>query len=209
MNIWTQRLKAGLCALCLAAAFLAPALASSYTDVADDAWYASAVESMRTQGIMQGTGGGTFSPDLITDRATVVTVLWKIAGSPAAAETGQIFSDVPTDRWYAQAVAWAYELGITTGTDKGEFRPADQITREQLAVFFYRYDLSLGHETASGILDLYVDADQVSSWAVDGMRHAIGAGIVEGSDYQLSPQATATRAELAVMLDRVLTPAAG
>lgn len=209
MTFSTQRLKAGLCALFLgAAAFMTPALASSYIDVADDAWYASAVESMRSQGIMQGTGANTFSPSQITDRATVVTVLWKIAGSPATQPT-TIFSDVPTDRWYAQAVAWAVEQGITYGNGSGQFRPADQITREQLAAFFYRYDLSLGNDPAMGVLDLYLDANKVSSWAVAGMRHAIGTGIVEGSDYLLSPQATASRAELAVMLDRILTPAAG
>ena len=116
---------------------------------------------------------------------------------------------MPTDRWYAQAVAWAVEQGITYGNGSGQFRPADQITREQLAAFFYRYDLSLGNDPAMGVLDLYLDANKVSSWAVAGMRHAIGTGIVEGSDYLLSPQATASRAELAVMLDRVLTPAAG
>lgn len=209
MRNWKHRLSAGLAAFLLAVSALVPAAqASSYTDVSDNAWYASAVEEMRSMGIMQGTGANTFEPDQITDRATVVTVLWKLAGSPAV-EVTQTFSDVPADRWYASAVTWASSIGITNGNGKGQFRPGDPITREQLAVFFYRYDLSLGNETAMGVLDLYLDANKVSSWAVAGMRHAIGTGIVEGSDYLLSPQATATRAELAVMLDRILTPAAG
>lgn len=207
-NRWKKASCAALCAGCLTLAAAVPAAAgTAFADVDAGAWYAPAVEKTVSAGLLSGTGKTTFSPGWAVTRAMAVTVLWRLAGSPAAGQC--TFTDVAEGTWYTQAVAWAEEKGIASGNGKGLFQPESYVTREQLAVFLYKYAQVQELDTAQGKIDLYSDAKEISAWARDGMEHALGAGILQGSGSKLMPQKTATRAELAVMLVRLITPAVG
>lgn len=203
-----------LAALCLLSGTVgaAESPANPFTDVPEDEWYTSAVLEIVRQGIMAGTDPGLFSPEADVTRAMVITVLWKLEGSPQPAGTGS-FPDVsPNDlvsSWYSVPAAWAKEQGIAHGHDDGLFRGDDPVTREELAAFLYSYDLYLGEAPAEGSLGLFPDANQVSDWAVDPVRHAVGMGYLRGDENGLDPQGRATRAQLASILLRILTPAVG
>lgn len=197
-------------ALCLCAGLTLTASATTqYSDVATDAWYASAVEEVSQEGTMTGTTDTTFSPDGLVTRGTVVTVLWRLSGAPEATDA-PTFSDVSEDSWYGEAVAWAQTNGITTGYADGTFLPDAPVTREMLAVFLARYDVLNGDALAEGVLGLYSDSDSVSEWAEEGMRHALGTGLITGTNSgTLDPTGSATRAQLAVILSRMSTDVMG
>ena len=200
---------AWLLALGLAVGTALPASAAAFSDVASDAWYAEAVGEVSDAGIMNGTTDTTFSPDEQVTRGMVVTVLWRLAGSPAAA-AATTFPDVEDWYYYAPAVAWAQAAGVASGLGDGTFDGGSIVTREQLSVFLYRYSQYAGHELANGVLDLYNDVDSVQGWALDGMAHAVGAGLITGTDEgNLEPAGPATRAQLAVILQRLMIPAVG
>ena len=204
-----RTLCAWLLALGLAVGTALPASAAPFSDVASDAWYAQAVGEVSDAGIMNGTTDTTFSPDEQVTRGMVVTVLWRLASSPAAA-AATTFPDVEDWYYYAPAVAWAQAAGVATGLGNGTFDGGSIVTREQLSVFLYRYSQYAGDELASGVLDLYNDVDSVQSWALDGMAHAVGAGLITGTDEgNLEPAGPATRAQLAVILQRLMIPAVG
>ena len=204
-----RTLCAWLLALGLAVGAALPASAAAFSDVASDAWYAQAVGEVSDAGIMNGTTDTTFSPDEQVTRGMVVTVLWRLASSPAAA-AATTFPDVEDWYYYAPAVAWAQAAGVATGLGDGTFDGGSIVTREQLSVFLYRYSQYAGDELASGVLDLYNDVDSVQGWALDGMAHAVGAGLITGTDEgNLEPAGPATRAQLAVILQRLMIPAVG
>lgn len=206
-----KRLRAparAMCALLLCAGLALPAGAAAFTDVKAGSWYAEAVQEAVDAGWMSGTSATTFNPNGAVTRAMAVTTLWRLAGSPAPAGAVR-FSDVPAGTWYTQAVAWAEENGIASGNGKGSFLPGSAVTREQMAVFLYQYARYAGHDLAEGVLELYSDQKAISKWAVTAMEHAVGAGLITGSKNKLSPGDTTTRAELAVILERLSTPAMG
>lgn len=204
-----RKLPALLLSLSLTAGLAVNASAASFTDVAPDAWYAGAVAEVSGGGVMNGTTETTFSPDGQVTRGMVVTVLWRLAGSPAPA--GQTtFPDVEEWYFYAEAVSWAQAAGVATGLGDGSFGGGSTVTREQLAVFLYRYAQVTGQEIASGVLDIYSDEKEIHDWAREGMAHAVGAGLITGKDGgALDPGGPATRAQLAVILQRLMTPAVG
>lgn len=204
----TKKWLRTLCTLALCGALAAPAGASAFTDIKEGAWYAEAVETVVEAGLMSGTGATTFNPTGPVTRAMAVTTLWRLAGSPAP-KSQVSFQDVAQGTWYTQAVAWAQENGIASGNGKGAFLPGNAVTREQLAVFLCQYASYTGQDQAEGVLELYSDAASVSKWAVSAVEHAVGMGLLTGSKGKLSPQATATRAELAVVLQRLTTPVMG
>lgn len=178
-----------------------------YEDVAGDEWFADAAEEMTRLGLMSGVETGRFAPYQEVNRATIVLILWRMEGSPLV-DTDNPFPDL--EDWYAAAANWAKSVGVTSGYAGGAFGGRDHLTREQLAVFLYQYALYKGEPIAEGVLELYSDAAQVSDWAMTAVRHAVGAGILQGGDGDvLNPQGTANRAALAVMLRRMLTPAVG
>ena len=180
-----------------------------FTDVSSGSWYYDSVAYVYEQGLMGGTGEGRFSPDLTTSRAMIVTILYRLEGSPAVSG-GATFSDVAAGGWYADAVAWASANGIVTGYANGSFGPDDTITREQMAAILYRYARYKGQDlSAQAGLDSYADAAQVSAYAADAMEWAVGSGLITGtSATTLSPAGSATRAQAAVILARFCqTPA--
>lgn len=178
-----------------------PCALLTFTDCNVNAWYHVAVEFVLDNGIMNGTSETTFEPNGNTSRAMLVTVLWRMAGEPEA-ETSS-FTDLTQD-WYENAVAWAAETGITAGISDTEFAPDENVTREQLATFLYRYAEYMGYDLADGTsLSSFSDADSVSEYAVTALEWAVATGIIQGrTDTEIAPQGEATRAETATMLMR-------
>ena len=115
-----------------------PVSTNSFTDVSADAYYAKAVAWAVEQGITNGTGGGKFSPDAICTRSQSMTFLYHVAGSPEVTD-GIAFSDVAADSYYADAVVWAAQNGVTSGTGNGKFSPGADCTRAQIMTFLYRW----------------------------------------------------------------------
>lgn len=204
-----KRWTALACTLCLCASLALPAAAAGgYTDVPGGAWYESAVNEVTEKGYMTGVSESQFAPTANVTRATVVTVLWRMEGSPAPTATVS-FGDVSPGAWYAQPVAWAKENGIANGDSRGDFKPDQSVTRQELAAFLTRFDQYRGVPLAEGSLNLYSDANMTGVWAVESMRHAVGMGWLEGDGGRLLPGGVATRAQLAVILQRLTTQAMG
>ena len=177
-----------------------------FEDVGTDAWYSDAVAYVYRNGLMSGTSGSTFSPDAAITRAQLVTILWRMAGSPQV--NGLMdFDDVSQGAYYAEAVRWAASEGIAGGYGNGLFGSDDPITREQMAAILYRYAQRMGYDVSIGedtnILS-YTDAPDVSGYAVAALQWACGAGIIRGTGdgSTLTPQGGATRAQAAVILTR-------
>lgn len=175
-----------------------------FTDVANGAWYADAVQYVYENDIMNGTDDNSFSPEMTTTRGMIVTILHRLENGPEA--TASNFSDVAVGTWYADAVAWAAANGVVNGISETTFAPNNPITREQFAAILYRYvqlkgyDVSVGENT--NILS-YADADQISEYAIPAMQWACGSGLITGDTATtLNPKGNATRAEAATILMR-------
>lgn len=202
-----KRLVSLLCALALASG-LCGAAALEYPDITGDEWFVEAVEDVTQAGIMTGLEGGIFGPYEAVTRATVITVLWRLEGSPEV-EVEEPFPDAEED-WYGPQAAWAKSTGVASGYADGTFGGRDLVTKEQLACFLYRYAQYKEEPLASGALGLFRDAEAISPWAEEAVRHAVGVGILKGNDRgTLEPQGIANRAALAAMLQRMQTPAVG
>lgn len=176
----------------------------SYDDVTAGDWFNQSVTYVSLTGLMNGTGSG-FSPNKAIDRSMLVTVLYRMAGSPEVTAENP-FTDVEEGTWYTDAVIWAAENGITTGTSDTKFSPSTQLTREQLATFLYRF---ADFESLDPIeilgenLGDFTDGSQVASYAVDAMNWAVENGLITGTTpTTLAPQSTATRAQVATILMR-------
>ncbi len=184
---------------------VAPVL-EPFTDVSEENWFYDAVVYAYTNSLMNGTSDTLFAPNATLTRGMMVTVLWRIDGESAAAAAAD-FTDVAADSWYADAVAWASQEGIVTGTSETTFAPNANITREQLATMLYRYAVYKGMETATLEENLtgFTDAGDVSGYAVQAMNWAVGAELVGGMDGStLQPKGSATRAQTATILMRFL-----
>lgn len=177
-----------------------------FRDVPENAWYADAAAYVYKHGLMAGTSATTFAPENVTTRGQIVTILWRMAGSPQVNYLMD-FSDVDPAAYYGEAIRWASAEGVAGGYGNGTFGPDDPITREQLAVMLHRYARYMGYDVSVGedtnILS-YADAFTVSEYAVSALQWACGAGIISGTGdgSTLSPQGEATRAQAAVMLQR-------
>ncbi len=181
-----------------------------FPDLDLHAWYHNGVHYCLARGLMVGFDDGTFRPAGTTTRGQIVTILWRLAGSPAA-DGGTDFSDVPANAWYAEAIGWAVGAGVAEGYGDGSFGPDDPVTREQLAAILCRFTASQGRDVAAGAdLSAFTDAGQVSAWAREAMAWACTEGIITGvSDTTLLPRGNATRAQAAAMLSRFANGAAG
>lgn len=174
-----------------------------FRDVLPGAWYEKAVSFVASHGLFNGTGDDLFSPEDNMTRAMLVTVLWRLEGSPVVSAENT-FADVETDTWYTEAVTWAAANGIVLGYDSTTFGPKDNITREQMATILYRYAKSRGYADA-GLSDLtaYTDRGEISEWAMDAMQWANATGLITGrTEHTLVPQGLASRAEVATIFMR-------
>ena len=169
-----------------------------FADVANNAYYLDAVEWMLKREVTQGTTETTFSPNLNCTRAQIVTFLWRAAGSPEPKGTVS-FADVPAGSYYAKAVAWAIENGITGGTGNGLFSPNAACTRAQSAAFLYRAAGSPAVNGSAGFSDVAADAYYASAvaWAKEhGITGGIGGGLFGSAN-------NCTRAQIAAFLWRM------
>lgn len=176
-----------------------------FTDVKESDWFFNDVMFVYDKGLMVGTSDTTFSPYDTTTRAMVATTIWRMEGEPKATGANG-FTDVENGKWYAEAITWAAENGIAKGYGGGLFGANEPVTREQLAGFFYNYAKYKGYDTTiTGSIEKFTDKGDISDWAVDAVKWAIGYGLMEGKTGDtLDPNGNATRAEFAAMLHRFI-----
>ena len=137
----------------------------------------------------------------------VATMLYRMAGSPEV-DANNPFTDVPADKWYTDAVAWAAAEGVVLGYGNGVFAPNDIVTREQLVTMLHRYAASRGCDTGvRGDLSIFPDADQVSVYAAESMAWAVGCGLIvgytDGDVTILNSRGDALRSQVAALMMRL------
>lgn len=172
---------------------------AAFTDADRSAWYHDGIHYCVEQGLMVGTSETAFSPNSATTRGMIVTILWRLEGSPLVS-TSLEYDDVKPEDWYGEAVRWADDAGVVTGYGNGKFGPNDPITREQMAAMLWRY---AGSPKVDGSLSSFVDGAQTSSWAQPAMIWAVEQGLMTGvGNDRLEPRGQATRAQAATILMR-------
>lgn len=176
-----------------------------FTDVHSSDWFYDPVVYVYDKGLMTGTSATEFAPNLTTTRGMIVSILHRLEGSPSVNDAS--FSDVSSDDWYGQAVAWAANVGVVNGFEDGTFRPNDPITREQMAAILYNYNQYKGYDVSKRTdLSKYSDVNTVSAWAEEVVNWANAEGLVNGmTATTLDPKASATRAQVATILMRYTT----
>ncbi|MBQ3084526.1 MAG: S-layer homology domain-containing protein, partial [Clostridia bacterium] len=182
---------------------IAPAV--PYTDVAKNQWFADTVAEVYSRGLMNGITPTAFVPDATASRAMVATVLWRMEGCPEA-NISNPFTDVPADAYYKDAMLWAVEVGIINGYLDHTFKGNQSITREELAVMFYRYAEYKGMDLrfAADLAD-FSDGERVAPWSESAVEWNVEMSIIQGTDGgSLLPQGNATRAQMATMLIRIV-----
>ena len=200
-----QRFLAMILSLVLAFTMAPAAFAAEgdtgFSDVSANAWYADAVEYVRDNGIMNGTSATTFSPESSMTRAMLVTVLYRASGSPAVTGSAN-FTDVSSNAYYTDAVAWASANGIVTGYGNGRFGSNDPVNRAQIATILWRY---AGSPTAESGQD-FADENTIPTYASTAVDWARANGVVNGKEgNRFDPQGNATRAQVATILRNYLT----
>ena len=179
-----------------------------FEDVKETDTFYNALSYCHRNGLLKGTGETKFSPDEETNRAMIVTTLYRIAGSPAVSGTNP-FTDVPAEQWYTDAVVWASEKGIVNGYDKEHFGPMDTITREQIAAILYRYaqmlypdvklqDVSMNRDMYENCYDFVMEAAEYAKDALAAAadNYILGFSLDE-KGYEIRPKDAVTRADLA------------
>lgn len=200
-NVMKKLLAAALSAAMLAGSAVTASAASvaDFRDVSPKAWYYDAVEYAADNGLFQGTTPSTFSPNGAMQRGMFVAVLSRYAQIDESQYLLYRFNDVNQGSYYAIGVEWAARYGIVSGTGKKTFSPLQNVTREQIATFLYRYAKATGNDTSYSeeAYNSFPDTGKVSSFAVEAMKWATSHGIINGSDGKLNPKGTATRAQVA------------
>ena len=173
-----------------------------FTDVYETDSFYDAVVDVYKKGLMAGTSDTTFSPNATLTRAMVVKTLYNIEGMPKVYGRSS-FTDVPSNEWYSDAVAWAQSVGIANGMTKTTFNPNGYVTKEQAAQFLYTYAKFKGYNVSEvSTLTGYVDAP--TGWSRPAVSWAVGSGIMKGygSGYAmyLAPSTNALRSDIAMML---------
>lgn len=186
------------------AAFSKTQTTVSFADVASDSYCADAVKWAVENGVTNGTTVAAFSPNAACTRGQIVTFLWRAAGSPAPKTTVNPFTDVAADAYYAKAVLWAVENGITNGTTATTFSPDAPCTRAQAVTFLFRGAIANGLEavTLQELISGFSDAASLPGYAVSAMNWALANGIVQGNGGALMPNNTCTRGQIVTFLYR-------
>ena len=178
----------------------------NFSDVKSGKWYNDAVRYVWEHDLFNGTGEYTFEPDTAMTRAMLVTVLYRMEGSPA--QTGvKIFDDTPTGKWYSDAVEWASDNDIVNGVGNGKFKPDDDVTREQMAAILHRYSkMKNGDDNIRSSIEGFADSKTASAYAADDLSWAVGHKYIQGKENNmLEPKGRATRAQVATILMRYLS----
>ncbi len=177
--------------------------ASPFTDVSESRWSYGSILYAYDKGYMNGTGNNKFSPAASMTRGMVVTVLYRMEGSPSV-RYSDIFTDVQEGTWYTDAVIWAKNAEVVNGTTDDTFSPESRITREQLVTMLYRF-CEYRFIDVTGTIDLssYTDSDKIHEYALDAFRWAVSESLISGmSENILSPRTGATREQFATILER-------
>ena len=177
-----------------------------FNDVKESDWYFDAVKYVNVNKLMGGTSASTFAPNEKLTRAMFVTILYRLENEPSI-KSDVKFNDVDENTWYTNAVAWAYENGIAYGVSEKDFAPNANITREQIATIMYRYSTYKSYSTKSSEISIssYKDADTISEFAFEAMEYAVESGLINGKTATtLNPKDNATRAEIAIIIQRFI-----
>ena len=187
-----------------------------FTDLDPESWSYEGIQYCVATGLMSGVGGTTFLPGGVTTRAQLVQILYNLEGEPAV--TGSTpFTDLTAD-WYQDAVTWAYQNHIVSGTSATTFAPDLVVTREQIAVVLVDFLMNvygLERTWIPAALDVYPDGPDVSDWAQAGMSDALSLKLISGATNgeslvrHLNPRAGATRAEVATILENMCSGVLG
>ena len=174
----------------------------SFKDVSKNVWYYNSVKYCYENGIIMGTTDETFSPNTNVTRGNLVTILWRMEGSPVV--SGNLsFPDVKQSDYYYEAVKWAEKTGVVHGYDTGKFGPNNYISREQLATILNNYAKYKKKDTSKKAdLSTFTDNKKISSYAKEGVAWAVGNKVMSGKNEgtRVDPQGKATRAETAAMI---------
>ena len=175
-----------------------------FTDVTKN-WAYPGIQYCVTHQLMSGVGGNLFAPKMTTTRAQIVQILYNLEGEPKVSGTTP-FTDL-TQNWYKDAVLWAYQTGVVSGTSATTFAPELPVTREQIAVILMEYMtrvLKLERTWTPADLSAFPDAGSVSGWAKDALADAVALGLISGASNggqtYLEPQGSATREQVATIL---------
>lgn len=178
-----------------------------FTDMGSHGWAAAAVDFLYEGGVTTGTSATTYGPALNITRGDFILMLYRAFDLTAAATDG--FKDVPANSYYAQAISVAKALGIAQGGSDGAFRPTAPLTREDAMVFLHRTLSRTGKtlaEAPAAFLNRFADGSSTSSYAQSSVASLVQAGVIQGDNNgRLNPKGSLTRAEMAVILHRVLT----
>lgn len=174
----------------------------SFQDVSKDDWFYEAVAYVYDKGYFSGVSETAFEPNTSMSRAMLATVLYRLSGENYTGTAS--FDDVPEGSWFTAAVGWASANGIVNGMGGNLFAPDEAVTREQMVTMLYRYQAyKKGNTSARGNLNTFPDGGQVASWAKESVEWAVGKKIISGRNTgDLDPTGTATRAEVATILQR-------
>lgn len=181
-----------------------------FTDVSAADWFYEAVMNVYESGLMNGTGETTFEPNTAMNRAMLVTMLYRLEGSPEVeTAVSTVFTDCADAEWYADAVVWAAENNIVSGRSETEFAPTATMTRQEMAVILYNYSVFKGADAVEEPAYDYADADAIAEWAAAAVTYCTDTGLMTGvTDTEFGPAGSATRAMGATVLTR-LVPAEG
>lgn len=176
--------------------------AKQFLDVKETDWFYPDVNYAVEQNLMNGTDSTSFSPHNDTTRGMIVTILWRLDGSPLAGK--KTFTDVKETSYYYDAVRWAFANNLIQGYDESHFGPEDFLTREQITTIMYRYAVHKEYDVSeTKALDKYKDSAKISSYAVSAFSWALAKNIITGtSEDTLSPQDVAQRCQIAAILRR-------
>ena len=172
---------------------------NKFTDVKEGDWFYEYVMKMYAAGIVNGYTATEYAPELELTRGQLAVMLYRAAGEPEV-KGYSTFTDVPTNAYYAKAVAWAQSEGVINGVGNNCFAPEENITREDMVTMFYRLE---GEEKGTGDLTTFKDYEKVDDYAVEAMKWAVGKGIIGGTSFEgveglyLDPTGYTTRAQAA------------
>ena len=202
-----KRVTALLLTACLLLLPVKAGGALPFGDVVQSAWYYEDVQYAYEAGLMQGTSDSTFSPEATATRAMLVTILYRMEGSPAVTQPAA-FRDVAENRWFTAPIAWAAETGLINGVSETLFCPDVTVSREQAAAILYRYAAYKGCDMFSRAgLEGFADRESVHDWAAEALCWAVDCGLLQGNRHAdgtatLDPGNGTTRAQLAALLHR-------
>ena len=186
-----------------------PAEPGFFTDVAEGAWYYDYIVTAYENGLMTGVSETEFAPDVAVTRAMLVAMVYQLEGSPEVeGAASELFTDVADDAWYADALVWCSANGLLEGFEGETFDADTVITREDVAVMLYAYELYNGAEEVTDAELTWADAADVTEDAVAAVAYCTESGLMNGvTETEFAPDGSATRAQCATVLVRLFEAA--